>query len=173
MTKIRKVLGALLTLAVVLTCGGFSLNVQAMENPSNNLPEGWRSLNLIETAEKQEFNDISIQPKEPAPALTSLQIIDLAVDENNEIHVITREIGTSKAGTSLTWWNGSQCKENIYAGEILWGSDNIVYGYIKYFHTGVYYSSAVSGQTATVRAQATNTRNPWNTLSTSAFFTLP
>lgn len=107
----------------------------------------------------------------PAPGLTSLQITDLALDDNDEIHVEITEIGTSRPGTRFVWWNGSLCQENIYETQTLWGRDNIAYGYKRYYHTGVYYSSSLSGRTFDVRAQSTNLMSPWNNLSTSTSFT--
>ena len=49
----------------------------------------------------------------------------------------------------------------------------IVYGYIRYYHTGVYYSSSLKGTTADVSARATNVHNPWNELTDSRRFVLP
>ncbi|MCX7749672.1 MAG: YolA family protein [Clostridia bacterium] len=107
----------------------------------------------------------------PAPALTSVDIIDLALDDNNEIHIAVREIGTSSSGNA--WWNGSLCTENINERVNLWNSSNIRYGCIKYYRTGVYYSSSLSGTYVSVQAQATNAMSPWNTLSDYATFVLP
>lgn len=106
-----------------------------------------------------------------ASSLTSLSITSLAVDDNNELHVVTKEIGTSSS--SFVYCNGSFCKENVNERQVLYGSNNIAYGYIKYYHTGLYYTSSLSGTILSVKANATNARSPWNTLSTSTTFVLP
>ena len=102
-----------------------------------------------------------------------MEIIDLAVDENNEIHVVTREIGTSKEKMRFVYWNNSLCPENIYEVQHLVGADHIIYGSIHYFHTGVYYSESVSGMVVRVTAKSTNASNPWNILNASRTFELP
>lgn len=107
----------------------------------------------------------------PAPALTSVEIIDLALDENDQIHIVVREIGTSSAG--FAWWNGSLCTENINERVNLWDSNNIRYGCIKYYSTGIYYSSSLSGSYVTTEAEAVNAMSPWNTLSDYQTFVIP
>lgn len=107
----------------------------------------------------------------PAPSLSSISIIDLALDDNNEINVVVKQIGTSNS--RFVYWNGTLCEENLNETQYLVGSDRIVYGYIRYFHTGIYYDSSLSGQTASVSATFINAMSPWNTLSTSTFFTIP
>jgi len=181
-TKIRKVVSAMFAMAVMLTmCMGFSVNVKAAEPSEDYLPDGWTRIETDSLSSEQieaiaaaisDENNI-VQPKAPAPALTSLDIIDLAVDDNNEIHVVTKEIGTSKPGLRFVYWNGSMCEENLNETQLLTGADRIVYGYIRYFHTGVYYSSSLSGTVVRVTAKSTNAMNPWNTLNASATFTLP
>lgn len=153
---------------------GLGAHTKAAEAKTSYLPEGWRSLYNVQEADslKNDFQDGDvIQPRQPSPPLTSLEIIDLTVDDNNEIHVATREIGTSK--WRFTYWNGDLCKENIYETQELVGSDRIVYGYIRYYHTGIYYSPSLKGTTADVSARATNVHNPWNELSDSKRFVLP
>lgn len=109
----------------------------------------------------------------PAPSLTSLEIIDLSLDDNNEIHVVVKELGTSKSGLRFVTCNGNSCRENINESQILWGPDNIGIGYIRYFHTGIHYSSSKRGTSLDTTATFTNEMSPWNTLSTSRTFVLP
>ncbi len=158
-----------------------STNVKAAESADDYLPEGWTRIET-DSLTSEEISAISaaiygedeaIQPKAPAPPLTSLDIIDLAVDEKNEIHVVTREIGTSKPGLRFVYWNNRLCSENTSETQYLVGSDRIVYGYIRYFHTEVYYSTSLTGIVVRVTAKSTNAMNPWNTLNASATFTLP
>ncbi len=175
MEKLKKVVISMVMMAaMIISFGGYSIKAEAATDNSNYIPKGWTSLGWGDsTGLPNDLLDNKTVLRAPAPGLTSLQIIDLAVDEKNEIHIVTKEIGTSRAGTSLVWNNGSQCTENYNEMQMLTGSDRIVYGYIKYFHTGVKYSSDVSGRTFDVRAQATNAMNPWNTLSASKRFVLP
>lgn len=161
------------TLVAVMSLGT-ATNTKAASTKASYLPEGWRSLyDVIGTDEERAdlFGNDIMQPKAPAPALTSMVIYDLALDENDEIHVVTKEIGTSK--WRFTYWNGGLCKENILETENLVGSDRIIYGYIRYFHTGVYYTPSLKGTTAEVTARATNAMNPWNELSDKKTFVLP
>lgn len=175
MEKLKKVVISLVMMAaIVISSSGISIEAQAASNDSSYLPKGWTSLGLgssTESVNNQEKSNTILRA--PAPGLTSLQIIDLALDDKNEIHVVTREIGTSKAGTRFVWRNGSLCSENINEMQVLWGSDNIAYGYIRYFHTGIIYSSEVSGMNFSVTAKFTNAMSPWNTLSASNTFVLP
>lgn len=177
----RKV-SAIFTVAIMMIMYmGLSFDVNAAEPPKDYLPEGWTRIETDSLSSEQIEaiaaaicdKDNIIQPREPAPPLTSLDIIDLAIDDNNEIHVVTQEIGTSKPGLRFVYWNGSMCEENIYETQLLTGADRIVYGYIRYFHTGIYYSSSLSGTVVRVTAKSTNAMNPWNTLNASATFTLP
>lgn len=181
MQKVKRIVSMVGLFSLVLTmfCGWTNpVTVKAAEVQNDYLPDGWKrvdtaSLSAEEIVELKSniMNEADKNLRAPAPSLTSLQIIDLAVDEKNEIHVVTKEIGTSK--NRFVYWNNNLCKENLNAMEMLVGSDRIVYGYIRYFHTGVYYSSSVSGMTARVSAKSTNAMSPWNTLSTSASFILP
>lgn len=180
--KVKTIMKVFFVFALMLTLySAFSINVNAAENSKDYLPEGWTRIETGSLTEEQisqlaesigNPNNI-VQPREPAPALTHLEIIDLAVDENNEIHVVTYEIGTSKPGLRFVYWNGNMCDENHDATELITGSDNIVDAYIRYFHTGVYYSTSLSGTSVRVTAQSTNAMNPWNTLSDSHTFILP
>lgn len=166
--------GVFVFVLIAVMSFGAATNTKAAETKTSYLPEGWKSLYNDQGTGilKTDYQDVDvIQPRQPAPALTSLEIIDLAVDDNNEIHVVTREIGTSK--WRFTYWNGDLCKENIYETQDLVGSDRIIYGYIRYYHTGVYYSSSLKGTTADVSARATNVHNPWNELTDSRRFVLP
>lgn len=106
-----------------------------------------------------------------APGLSSVQITDLTLDENNEIHVEVKVMGTAKS--LLVWWDNIQCKENNNETINIVGSDNIIVGAYRYFHTGCYYSEDVSQTVHSVQAQAINAMSPWNTISTSKTFTLP
>lgn len=181
MQKVKRIVSIVGLFSLVLTmfCGWTNpVTVKAAEVQNDYLPDGWKrvdtaSLSAEEIVELKSniMNEADKNLRAPAPSLTSLQIIDLAVDEKNEIHVVTKEIGTSK--NRFVYWNNNLCKENLNAMEMLVGSDRIVYGYIRYFHTGVYYSSSVSGMTARVSAKSTNAMSPWNTLSTSTSFILP
>lgn len=180
--KVKKMINATLLLVFMMGVFGlFSTDVQAKEIADDYLPEGWTRIetNILTSEEISAISaaiygvDETIQPKAPAPPLTSLEIIDLAVDENNEIHVVTREIGTSKEKMRFVYWNNSLCPENIYEVQHLVGADHIIYGSIHYFHTGVYYSESVSGMVVRVTAKSTNASNPWNTLNASRTFELP
>lgn len=180
--KVKKMINATLLLVFMIGLFGlFSTDVQAKEIADDYLPEGWTRIetNILTSEEISAISaaiygvDETIQPKAPAPPLTSLEIIDLAVDENNEIHVVTREIGTSKEKMRFVYWNNSLCPENIYEVQHLVGADHIIYGSIHYFHTGVYYSESVSGMVVRVTAKSTNASNPWNTLNASRTFELP
>lgn len=175
MEKLKKVVISLVMMAaIVILSSGISIKTQAASNGSDYLPKGWTSLGLGGSTESAN-DQVKTNPilRAPAPGLTSLQIIDLALDDKNEIHVVTREIGTSRAGTRFVWKNGSLCSENINETQVLWGSDNIAYGYIRYFHTGIIYSSEVSGMNLSITAKFTNAMSPWNTLSASNTFVLP
>ncbi|WP_277405630.1 hypothetical protein [Lacrimispora xylanisolvens] len=175
MEKLKKVVNSLVMMtAIVILSSGISIEAQAASNGSGYLPKGWTSLGLGSSTESvNDQGESNTILRAPAPGLTSLQIIDLALDDKNEIHIVTREIGTSKAGTRFVWRNGSLCSENINEMQVLWGSDNIAYGYVRYFHTGIIYSSEVSGMTISVTAKFTNAMSPWNTLSASNTFVLP
>lgn len=177
MGKFKRFLGFAVMLTLIMTVfNGFS--VHAAEK-SNGLPEGWKRIemnNLSEEVQEQIQQTVSqpdgvITPFAPAPSLTSLKITDLAIDQYNEIHVETTEIGTSRAGTRFVRWNGNLCSENFNETIILWDSSNIAYGYIRYFHTGIYYNDSLNLGTVRVTAESTNAMSPWNTLSTSATFT--
>ena len=180
--KVKKMINVTLLLVFMMGLFGlFSIDVQAKEIVDDYLPEGWTRIetNILTSEEISAISaaiygvDETIQPKAPAPPLTSLEIIDLAVDENNEIHVVTREIGTSKEKMRFVYWNNSLCPENIYEVQHLVGADHIIYGSIHYFHTGVYYSESVSGMVVRVTAKSTNASNPWNILNASRTFELP
>lgn len=88
----------------------------------------------------------------------------------NEIHIEVKVMGTAKS--VLCWSNGMQCTEN-YNEMIDIVSGNRVVGTYRYFHTGIYYSAAVSGTIIHAQAQAVNAMSPWNTLSTTRYFTVP
>lgn len=171
----RKIGFIVMLIFTMIMCNG--LDVQA-STTQGDLPEGWRRIEFNALSEETQAqlkslvseSNSGIIPYAPAPGLTSLKITDLALDQNNEIHVETTEIGTSKTGTRFVRWNGTLCPENINETIILWDSSNIAYGYIRYFHTGLYYSDIPNLGTVTVTAQFTNAMNPWNTLSTSATF---
>lgn len=109
----------------------------------------------------------------PAPELKSIQIFDLALDDNNEIHIGVREIGTSKSGQRFVWCNGRLCQENFNEMQYLWGRDNIAYGCERYFHTGIFYTGNESGMSLDITAKFTNERSPWNTISASRTFQIP
>lgn len=180
--KLKKLVNAVFALAfMMLLAASVSINARAAESADDYLPEGWTRIETGSLTD-EEISAISaaicdvdetIQPKAPAPPLTSLEIIDLAVDENEEIHVVTREIGTSKGGLRFVYWNGSQCSENIYETQHLVGTDRIVYGYIRYFHTGIYTDTFIRGATVRITASSKNAMSPWNTLTASAVFELP
>ena len=180
--KVKKAINLTLSLALTLVlCGSMSTYAHAEELADDYLPEGWTRIET-DSLTSEEISairaaigdvDETVQPKAPAPPLTSLEIIDLAVDENEEIHVVTREIGTSKGGLRFVYWNGSQCSENIYETQHLVGTDRIVYGYIRYFHTGIYTDTFIRGATVRITASSKNAMSPCNTLTASAVFTLP
>lgn len=151
----------------MIMCCGAGTSVMAAEK-DNSLPDGWTSLGLS-TEQLEQLND-QIQPREPAPGLSSIQITDLTVDENNEIHIEVKVMGTAKS--VLCWCNNMQCNEN-YNEMVNIVSGNRVVGAYRYFHTGIYYSGAVSGTTIHARAQALNAMQPWNTLSAARYFTIP
>lgn len=178
--RIVKKVSIIFILAIMLVCNiGFSFSIKAEEQKKVKLPKGWRYLNTKSLSNKMKsdllqrnsyLDDISLL-RAPAPGLTSLEIIDdLALDNKNEIHVVTREIGTSKPGLRIVHWSGGLCKENIYETIDLVGSNGIVYGYIRFFHTGLYESPELKGTVATVEARSTNAMRPWNILRASAVF---
>lgn len=117
---------------------------------------------------------VSIKPltvcAEPAPPLSNVQITDLTVDDNNEIHVEIRITGTQRQ--HLCWVNGEIVKEN-FNESIPIVSGNRVTGEIQYYHTGLYYVPANYGKTITVKYQATNERQPWNTITRTRTFVIP
>lgn len=166
-----------ITLAIIIIFT-LSTNVNASEK-EDYLPEGWTriaqsALSDEEIAElKQSINNdkSGAMPIPSAPPLTKVEIIDLALDENDEIHVVVREKGTSK--TRYVYWETQLCKENYNEMQLITDSSNIVTGYIRYFGTGIKYSNNVSGITVTTSAKYTNAMSPFNTLSTSKIFTLP
>lgn len=152
---------------VMIMCCGTGMSAMAAEKDSD-LPDGWRRLNLSD--EQLEQLNSEIQRREPAPGLSSVTISDLTVDEKNEIHIEVKVMGTAKS--VLCWCNGTQCTEN-YNEMVDIISGNRVVGTYRYFHTGIYYSAAVVGQTISARVQAINAMQPWNTLTTSATYTIP
>ena len=161
-------------LAVVF-CLEIKTNVEAAE-PAYHLPKGWHS--LCKMGEEETYSENSAFNKEkkvirkaPAPGLTSLAIIDLALDDNDEIHVVTHEVGTSK--WRFTYWNGSLCQENLNETEYVTWSDGIIHEYTRYYHTGIYYDTSLAGMIGNVTARATNAMNPWNELSASRTFEIP
>lgn len=172
MKQLKKILSAMFVLAFVMGMfSGSIVKVQAGEN-KNFLPDGWASIGFDELSKVQQENiKNTIQLRGPAPALTSLQIIDLAVDDYNEIHVVTKEIGTSKS--NFVWVNGSLCSENHNAREPLWGTNNIAYGFIRYYHTGIIYTNAVKGNTLNVKASSDNAMGQYYTLSDAVSFVIP
>lgn len=115
--------------------------------------------------------NVNVANAAPAPKLTSVQITDLAVDDNGEIHVEVTFKGTPKY--TYVYWNGRLLSENLNEGQYIWGRNNIAVGYIKYYHTGIYLNTMVSGQVVNVSAESTNAMSPWNTISTSRTFVLP
>lgn len=152
---------------IMIMCIGTGTSVMAAES-DNLLSGGMRSLGLSE-GQIAELNN-KIQPRESAPGLSSLAITDLTVDEKNEIHIEVKIMGTAKS--VLCWCDGMQCTEN-YKESVSIVSGNRVIGEYRYFHTGIYYSDSVSGQTLHAQAQALNAMQPWNTLSTTRYFTIP
>lgn len=152
---------------VMIMCCGLGINVMAAEK-EDHLPDGWRSLGVSE--EQLEQLNQGMQLRGPAPGLSSLAITDLAVDENNEIHVEVRVMGTARS--VLCWSNGMQCSEN-YNEMINIVNGNIVVGTYRYFHTGIYYTNSIVGMGINTRAQAINAMSPWNTLTTSRNFIVP
>lgn len=179
--KMKRIMGAFFIFTFVIAMSGaLTVNTYATEISEDFLPDGWTRVDtdlltdeqIAEIKASLGNEDSIIDPKAPAPGLTSLSIIDIAMDSNKELHVVTKEIGTSRAGTRFVYYNGGGlCPENFNATQLLVGSDRIVYGYIRYFHTGVYYSNALSGTSARVTARSTNAMSPWNQLSTSSSFT--
>lgn len=152
---------------VMIMCCGMGIVTMAADKESH-LPDGWRSLGLSEE-QLEEINQV-IQSRAPAPGLSSVTITDLAVDQNNEIHVEVQVMGTARS--VLCWSNGMQCDEN-YNEMVSIVNGNIVVGTYRYFHTGIYYSEDVSGMSLTTSVQAINAMSPWNTLTTSRNFVLP
>ncbi len=166
--KRERLIKRIITFALVMImCCGAGTSVMAAEK-GNSLPDGWTSLGL--SAEQLNQLNSQIQPREPAPGLSSIQITNLTVDEKNEIHIEVKVMGTARS--VLCWCNNTQCNEN-YNETVNIVSGNRVIGEYRYFHTGIYYSEAVSGRTIHARAQALNAMQPWNTLSTTRYFTIP
>lgn len=164
--------------------GGTIVHAAEIDEPEikeDYLPEGWTRIEtgLLSDEEIQNimdsisYTDVNDNSRAAAPALSSLDIIDLATDENNEIHVVIEEIGYSRGGSRLTYWNGTLCSENLNETINLVGTDRVVYGFIRFYHTNVYYVPSVYGMSVTVRAQSTSTNYPWNTLYDTEFFTIP
>lgn len=166
-----KLLKRIITFALVMImCCGAGTSVMAAERAESktSLPDGWKSLGVSEEQLAQLNNEI--QPREPAPGLSSLTITNLALDENNEIHIEVKVMGTAKG--ILCWCNGMQCTDNINESVSIVNGNRVV-GEYRYFHTGIYYSNAVSGTVIHAQAQATNAMMPWNTLTTTNYFTIP
>ena len=107
---------------------------------------------------------------EPVPALTNVEITDLCVDDNNEIHVEIKITGTQKQ--HLCWVNEEIVREN-YNESIPITSKNRVIGEYQYYHTGLYNVPENYGKTVTVKYQATNARQPWNTIIRTRVFVIP
>lgn len=121
---------------------------------------GMQKLNAIE----------SVQPRIPAPSMSSVQVTDLAVDENNEIHIEVKIMGTAKS--VMCWCNGMQVSENVSECVYI-ESNRIVVGEYRYFHTGIYYTDEAVGKNITASVKAINAMSPWNTLTASNSFTVP
>lgn len=172
MRKVNKIVSVMIMVLVVASLSGFSFKAQAATNSNSYLPKGWTSLN---------FNNLTVKQKNVVPyditpvyssKLTSLEIIDLALDEKNEIHVVTKEIGTSLDDYRYVWVNDGQCYENVNEKTPLVRSDGVKYGYIRYFHTGIIYSSNVSGKILNVKAKSVCALT-FKILTTAKQFILP
>ena len=107
----------------------------------------------------------------PAPPLSSVSITDLAVDDNNEIHVEIQIIGTGNA--YVCWVDNIVKSRNYSEGYNLVNSNGVVYGEVVYYHTGLYYVPENYGQTLNCKFQATNAMSPWNTLTVQRQFVIP
>ncbi len=107
----------------------------------------------------------------PAPPLSSVTITDLAVDDNNEIHIEVQIIGTGNA--YVCWVDNIVRSRNYSEGYNLVNSSGVVYGEVVYYHTGLYYVPENYGQTLHCKFQATNAMSPWNTLVTQEQFVIP
>lgn len=173
--KVVKVVSVLLSVMMLF---GFSNSVKAAEVQTDYLPEGWTRIAESELSQEQikELTEhVSALAENDklrlaAPPLKSVQIIDLALDEKNEIHVVVKEMGTSKSRS--VYWNGRLCPENNNETQNI-VNGNIVVGYIRYFHSGVTYSSAVSGTSVSTSATFINARSPYNQIGASQIFQIP
>ncbi len=178
MLKISKILHFIGAFVLTVTLlAGASVKAEAAEK-NDYLPDGWRRISesaLSEEEAEQLQKSVSKEFSEnafrlAAPPLTSVQIIDLALDEKDEIHVVVKEMGTSKSRS--VYWNGRLCPENSKEEQYI-TQGNIVVGYIHYFHSGVIYSSSVSGTSVSTSATFINARSPFNQIGASKLFVLP
>lgn len=160
--KMKKIITLLLAMVI---CCGIGNNVYAAEKNSH-LPEGWKRLGNPETSGMRVVDPL----REPAAGLSSLTITDLALDDNNEVHIEVKVMGTARS--VLCWCDGTQCQENITESVSI-TSGNRVIGEYRYFHTGIYYDVSLSGKTLDAEAEALNAVMPWNTLTASRVFTFP
>ena len=155
-----------LALAVVICCGS-SISAVAAEK-EEGLPENGRYLEMA--GDESEDLDESIQPREPAPGLSSVAITGLYYDENNKVLIEVEIMGTAKS--VLCWCNNMQCTQDFNRISSI-TSGNKVIGSYHYFKTNISRAEVESGIVLNMRAQATNAISPWNTLTTSETVTLP
>lgn len=89
-----KLLKKIITFAlVIIMCSGAGTSVMAAESKTS-LPDGWENLEVSEEQLKHLNNEIQLRGS--APGLSSLTITDLTLDENNEIHIEVKVMGTAK-----------------------------------------------------------------------------
>lgn len=155
-----------LALAVVMCCGS-SISAVAAEK-EEGLPENGRYLEMA--GDESEDLEEGIQPREPAPGLSSITITRLLIDENNKVLIEVEIMGTAKS--VLCWCNNTQCTQDFNRITSI-TSGNKVIGSRRYFKTNISRAEVESGIVLNMRAQATNAVSPWNTLTTSWTVSLP
>lgn len=183
MKKMRKIVSVMVMVFVVASLGGFSFKAQAATNSDSCLPKGWTSfgINNLSDEQKKDLPNKALPGGGTLPGenihvssskLTSLNIIDLALDERNEVHIVTQEIGLSLDDYRYVWLDGKLCNENVAERQPLVNSNGDTYGNIRYFHTGIIYSSNLKGKVLNVKAQAVSV-DILNVLKTERQFILP
>lgn len=156
----------LLTLAIIMCCGA-SADVLAAGN-EEQLPDGWQRLQIAE--DELENSNEYIQPREPAPGLSSISINKLYYNEDNKVLIEVVIMGTESS--ALCWCNGMQSTPDWNRTSSITNGNRVV-GSRRYFKTNVSRAEVEAGIVLNIRAQATNALSPWNTQTTSVTVSLP
>lgn len=151
----------------MIMCCGASTSVLAAEK-EEQLPDGGEKLELTE--DELEVLNESIQPRSPAPGLSSISIGDFSYDENNKVLIEVDIMGTAKS--VLCWCNNMQCTQDFNRITSIKVGSTVV-GSRRYFKTNISRAEVQSGIVLNINAQATNAVSPWDTMTTSRTFILP